>query len=113
MRREIAMCGIRNLYSPVGWGFDPAGAPHHWIRWREAKKTDCHQEISHELQPLLEEKGIICQCNVNSKPSSVSLLRSKYFSYSLTSIVTRFVFTINIRLLTPFMSLINFNGGII
>jgi hypothetical protein len=27
--------------------------------------------------------------------------------------VTRFVFTTNIRLLTPFMSLINFNGGII
>ncbi len=113
MRRQIAMGGIRNLYSPVSWGFDPAGAAHHWIRWREEKNTDCHQEVAHELRPLLEEKYIICQRNVNSRPSSVSLVRSKYFSYSLTSIVTRFVFTTNIRLLTPFMSLINFNGGII
>ncbi len=53
MRRQIAMCGIRNLYSPVGWGFDPAGAAHHWIRWREEKNTDCHQEVAHELRPLL------------------------------------------------------------
>ena len=108
--RDRALATGRPLApAACGWprgDYTPYGAP-----WDNG--ISFHQGVAHELQTLLEEKNIICQCNVNSTPSSVSLLRSKYFSYSLTSIVTRFVFTTNIRLLKPFMSLINFNGGII
>ncbi len=68
----------RNV-TACGPGFNPAGAAQYWIRWRDAKRTDYHQGVAYETQPLLKEKCIIYQRNVNSTPSSVSLLSSKYF----------------------------------
>ena len=72
---------VRNSRSILaGWPrFNPAGAAQYWIRWRDAKRTDYHQGVAYETQPLLKEKCIIYQRNVNSTPSSVSLLSSKYF----------------------------------
>jgi hypothetical protein len=48
---------MRNSQSVLaGWlEINPAGAAHYWIRWREAKRTDYHHGIPHEIRPFLQE----------------------------------------------------------